>query len=132
MDNLMAAKKEKLDSIYEVGSVMAESIVEYFSQESAKEIISEFKRTGLNLKENIAIRKATPLAGKNVVFTGELKGYSRLQAQELVRRCGGNTSSSVSENTDFVVAGENPGSKYDKAKKIGVKIISEEEFSRIL
>jgi len=67
-----------------------------------------------------------------VVFTGELENFSRSKAGDLVRKAGGNPSSSVSKNTDFVVAGDNPGSKYEKAKKWGLRIIDEKEFSRML
>jgi DNA ligase (NAD+) len=131
MDNLVAAKKEDFDNIYEVGPVMAESIADYFSQPQSKKLIEELKKAGLNFKEKI-LEVKTPLTGKSVVFTGELKNYTRLQAEDLVRKTGGDVSSSVSRNTDFVVAGENPGSKYDKAKKLGVKIISEKEFKEML
>ena len=132
MDNLAAAKLEDLDKVYEVGQVMAESIVNYFSQSSTKRLIAELKKTGLNLKEEASELKPTGLTGKTVVFTGELKDYSRLQAEELVRKTGGNASSSVSKDTDFVVVGENPGSKYEQAKKLGIKIINEKEFSRLI
>ena len=71
------------------------------------------------------------LAGKTVVFTGELNNFSRNQAETLVRDLGGNASSNVSKETDFVVLGENPGSKYDKARKLGVRIIKEEEFKEM-
>jgi len=76
--------------------------------------------------------KKTLLADKFVVFTGELEAFSRPEAEKLVRQAGGNPSSGVSKNTGYVVAGRNPGTKYDKAKKLGVKIITEEEFSRLL
>lgn len=132
MDNLLSAEFEQLDSIYEVGSVMAHSIIDYFSQGSTKRLIAELKRQGLNFKEQAAESGRTPLSGKTIVFTGELKEYSRLQAEELARRLGANASSSVSKNTDFVVAGENPGSKYDKARKLGVKVIDEEEFREMI
>ncbi len=132
LDNLLAAKYEDLDKIYEVGPVIAESIVDYFSCVSTKKLIEDFKKAGLNLKEQVPAVKHTALSGKTVVFTGELKEFRRSQAEDLVRDSGGNASSSVSEDTDFVVAGENPGSKYDKAKKLGVKIINESEFSRLV
>jgi len=132
MDKLVAAKKEDIDVIYEVGPVMAQSIADYFSQPQTRKLIEELRKASLNLKEEILEVKPTPLTGKTVVFTGELKDYSRSQAKGLVRKYGGSLSSSVSKNTDFVVAGENPGSKCDKAKKLGVKIINEEEFSRLL
>jgi len=132
LDNLLAARLGGLDIIYEVGPVMAESIVNYFAQSSTKRLIAELKKTGLNLKEEASELRPTGLTGKTVVFTGELKDYSRLQAEDLVRKAGGSASSAVSKNTDFVVAGETPGSKYDQAKKFGVKIINEKEFSRLI
>jgi DNA ligase (NAD+) len=132
MDNLLAAKLEDFDKIYEVGPVMAESIVDYFSQSSTRKMIEGLRKTGLNFKEEIAEVKATPLSGKTIVFTGELKEFTRSKAEEEARRLGGNPSSSVSKNTDFVVAGENPGSKYERAKKLGVKIIDEKTFREML
>ncbi|MDD5237795.1 MAG: NAD-dependent DNA ligase LigA [Candidatus Omnitrophica bacterium] len=132
LDDLIRAKKEDLENIHEVGPVMAESIIDFFSQGPTKEVISELKKSGLNFKEVGFSTKKTSLSGKTIVFTGELKGYSRSDAEELVRKFAGNPSSSVSKNTDFVVAGENPGSKYEKAKKLGVKVIDEKEFSRLI
>jgi DNA ligase (NAD+) len=72
------------------------------------------------------------LTAKTIVFTGELKNYSRRQAEELARSMGADAASSVSKNTDFVVAGDSPGSKYDKARKLGVKVISEKEFLEMI
>lgn len=132
MANLLAAKKEKLEKIYEVGPVIAESIVDYFFQPSTKRLIEDFKEAGLNLQESLSEARAAVFSGKRIVFTGELKGYSRFEAEELVRRLGGNSSSKVSKGTDFVVRGENPGAKYDKAKKLGVRIIDETEFSCLI
>ncbi len=132
LDNLIKAKKEELDDIYEVGSVMAESIVDFFSQEGTKELLKKLKEAGLNMEERIAPARKSALTGKTLVFTGELKDYSRSEAERLVRQYGGNASSSVSKNTDLVVAGENPGSKYDTAKKLGVKIINEDEFTEMI
>ncbi len=132
MDNLAMAKSEDLDNIYEVGPVLAESIVDYFSLPQTRKLIQDLKKAGLQFKEEVPESKRTGLTGKTVVFTGELKGYSRSQAEELVRKAGGDSSSSVSKNTDFVIAGENPGSKYDKAKKLGVKIIDEKYFKEML
>jgi DNA ligase (NAD+) len=132
IDNLMKAKKEDFDAISEVGPVMSGAIAEYFSQSQTKKIIEELKNRGFNFKEEIIQAVSGPLSAKAVVFTGELKGYSRHEAEELVRRYGANPTSTVSKNTDFVVVGENPGSKYERAKKLKVKIISEEEFSRLI
>ncbi|MDD4980388.1 MAG: NAD-dependent DNA ligase LigA [Candidatus Omnitrophica bacterium] len=132
MYNLMRAKREDLDKIFEIGAVLAGSIVDYFSQDDTRRLIDALKETGLNFKEENIQTKATVFTGKTVVFTGELKGYARSDAEDLVRRSGGIPNSSVSKNTDLVVAGENPGSKYDKAKKLGVKIIHEKEFGGML
>jgi DNA ligase (NAD+) len=132
MDNLVAAKKEDFDAIYEVGPVIAESIVDYFSQSQTKKLIEELKKYGVNFKKEVSEVKPTLLTGKTVIFTGELQNFSRSEAERLVREYGGNPSSSVSMNTDLVVAGDNPGSKYDKANKLGIKIIDEKEFSRML
>lgn len=132
LDNLSQAKIDDLDKIYEVGPVLAESIADYFSQGSTKELIQGLKKAGVNFKEAVSEIKKSALTGKTVVFTGELKEYTRPRAEELVRKFGGNPSSGVSKETDFVVAGEGPGSKYDRAKKLGVKIISEKEFSRMI
>jgi DNA ligase (NAD+) len=132
LDNLLKAKLEDFDAIYEVGPVMAESIVQFFNQGSTRELMRKLKNAGLNLKEQVVSVKKSALTGKNVVFSGELKDYSRYQAEELVRRLGGNPSSSVNKNTDFVVVGENPGSKYDKAKKLGIKSINEKVFKEMI
>ncbi|MDD5595682.1 MAG: NAD-dependent DNA ligase LigA [Candidatus Omnitrophica bacterium] len=129
---LSTAELADFEKIYEIGPVMAESVVDYFSQAQTKKLIEEFKQAGLKLKEDSPVFQSTQLSGKNIVFTGELKAFSRLQAEELVRRAAGNASSSVSKATDFLVAGDNPGSKYDKAKKLGVKIISEKEFKEMI
>jgi DNA ligase (NAD+) len=132
MDNLVKATQKDFESIYEVGPVMTASILDYFSQSETKRLINELRDEGLNLKETVSASRNTPLSAKTVVFTGELKGFSRLKAQELAREAGANPLSSVSKKTDFVVAGANPGSKYEKAKKLGVKIIDEDQFKEML
>ncbi len=132
MDSLMKAEVSDLDAIYEVGSVMAESIVNFFRQESTRQLIKKLKDASLNFQEKLAAAKKTSLTGKTIVFTGELKGFSRLEAEALVRELGGNAASSVGKNTDLVVVGENPGSKYNKAKELGIKIIDEDEFREMI
>jgi DNA ligase (NAD+) len=133
MERVQTAKKDDLESIHEIGPVLADSIKHYFSLPQTRELIEELKKSGLNFREASEGRKEkTPLTGKKVVFTGELRGYSRSAAETAVRRLGGDPSSAVSKNTDLVVAGENPGSKYGRAKKLGVKIISEQEFNEMI
>ncbi len=132
MDNLIKSRKDDLNAIFEIGEVMSASIRDYFSQPQIRKMIEELRNSGLNFKEESRQIKNTPFTGKSVVFTGELKGLTRSQAEKIVREAGGSFSSSVSRNTDFVVAGDNPGHKYNQAKKLGVKIINELDLSRLL
>jgi DNA ligase (NAD+) len=132
LDSILEARREDFDAIYEVGSVMADSIVRFFKQDSTQRLLKKLKDASLNFEEKVVSVKKSSLTGKTVVFTGELKNFSRDEAEGLVRQLGGNASSSVSKNTDFVIIGENPGSKYEKAKKLGIKIINEKEFSAIV
>jgi DNA ligase (NAD+) len=129
MDALSRASEEELRLIHEVGPVLAQSIVSFFRLETTPAILRKLKRAGLTMKEEIAKPKGPPLlAGKTVVFTGELEKFSRSEAERRVRELGGSATGSVSAKTDFVVAGKEPGSKYAKAQKLGVKIITEKEF----
>lgn len=131
IDSLRKAKFEGLTSIPEIGPVMAESIVNFFHQNSVVQLIEKLKLAGLNMKEERK-KKMEVLSNKTFVFTGELKEFARTQAQRTVKELGGRTSASISKNTDYLVVGENPGSKYNKAKKLEVKIITEEEFKKLI
>lgn len=133
LENIVLAKKEDLGAIYEIGPVISESVVAFFKQESIKKLIKKLEAAGVNTKEGQqrAVKK-TPLTDKTVVFTGELESFSRAEAEDLLRKTSGKASSSVSKETDFVVAGRNPGSKYERAKKLGVKIIDEKEFTEMI
>lgn len=132
MEALAAAKRQDLESIYEIGPVIAESVINFFSLSQTKKMLAELKKIGVSVKEPASENRSTQLTGKTVVFTGELTESSRTQAQGLVRGAGGNPVSSVSTHTDLLVAGVNPGSKLDKAKKLGVKIINEKKFREML
>ena len=132
MDAFLKARKEDFDSIAEIGPVIAQSIKDYLSLGETRKLVEAFRRHGLNFQEETAEAKSTPFTGKNVVFTGELEKYSRFEAEELLRGQGGNPSSGVSKSTDLVVAGASPGSKLDKARKLGIKIINEKDFLRLL
>ncbi|MEK6715364.1 MAG: NAD-dependent DNA ligase LigA, partial [Candidatus Omnitrophota bacterium] len=131
MDKLANTSKEEIDSIYEFGSKIASSVEDFFSQPENKKLITRLKDAGLNMIEP-EVGEARRLSGKAFVFTGELSGFSRSQAEKIVRDLGGNSASAVTKNTDFVVVGVNPGSKFDKAKKLGVKIIDETEFKKMI
>ncbi|MFC1804980.1 helix-hairpin-helix domain-containing protein, partial [Candidatus Omnitrophota bacterium] len=128
LDKLVEAGRDELVAIDAVGEVMADSIVKFFRQKSTAKLLARLKEVGLNLKQGALELKKSALTGKTAVFTGELEELSRDQAEELVRSHGGNATSSVSKSTDFVVAGRSPGSKYDKARKLGIKIINEKQF----
>ena len=132
IDTFFKLEKESLEAINEIGPIMAESIVRFFSAPKTRRMIERFKKAGLRFDAGATRRAAltanSKISGKAFVFTGELDSMSRQQAQELVRSLGGKWSSSVGKNTDFLVIGQNPGSKQAKARKLGVRIISEKEF----
>lgn len=132
LDKIVLLKKEDLDAVYEVGPAISGSLAAFFAQEPVKKLIKKLKEAGVNIKEEEEGLMMTPLAGKTVVFTGGLESLSRRQAEDLARKAGGSSASAVSKNTDFLVAGKNPGSKYGQALKSGVKIITEKEFSRLI
>ena len=124
----MAASVDELGGIRDVGAVIAESIVAFFSSEHNKNVIAKLKDAGVSMQATGAAVEEGPLAGKTFVFTGALSSMGRTEAEALVRELGGRASSSVSAATDFVVAGEKAGSKRAKAEKLGVKVIDEADF----
>ncbi len=130
INEIMNAKKEEIEKIEGIGGIVAESIVLFFKDEKNREIIEKLGKNGLNMESKI--EKLNVLSGKRFVFTGTLKKYSRAEAESIVEKLGGNFTSSVSRNVDYVVAGKEHGSKYEKAKKLGVTIISEEEFNKLV
>jgi len=133
IDAIMQAGVDDLNAIYEIGEVMAHSIVDFFSQQKVKHLIAALKRAGVTMAQPKSQGAAAKtLEGKTFVFTGELSSLSRQEAEGMVRGLGGNASSSVSKNTDFVVAGDAAGSKLRKAESLGVKIINEEEFRKMI
>jgi DNA ligase (NAD+) len=132
LDKLASASKDELLKVPEVGPKVAESIVEFFSEPANRELVKKLRRAGLNLTEERKTPRDTRLAGKTFVFTGTLAHRSREEAAELVISHGARVSSSVSKKTDYVVVGAEPGSKYDKAKALGVKILDESAFEKLL
>ncbi len=132
IERLMATHKQDFDALYEIGPAISESIFSFFQQASARKLIKKLEAAGVNTKEEEVEARKTLLTDKTVVFTGQLETLSRPEAERLVRQAGGSPSSSVSKNTDFVAAGKDPGSKCDKAKKLGVKIINEKELMEML
>jgi len=131
IDKLADASESELSKIHEIGPKVAESVVNFFKQKENRHLIEKLKKAGVTVKGERE-KGPKPFVGKNFVFTGGLSKYTRPEAEELVRKLGGRSSSSVSKETDYVVAGTEPGSKYDKAKKLGVKIISEDEWLKMV
>ena len=132
MQKLIHAKFEELDRIPEIGQVMAGAILSYFNLSQTRKLIQELKDAGVNMRQQPVKFKINKLTGKTVVFTGELAGFSRAEAEELVRRSKGLPASSVSSKTDVLVAGASAGTKFNKARELGVKIISEDEFKEMV
>jgi DNA ligase (NAD+) len=135
LDNLAAATAEQLNEVHEIGPAIADSVHDFFHNEVGKKAIAHLKAVGLDPQQEVVKSNEAaelPLAGKTIVVTGTLKHYSREEIQETIQRNGGRASGSVSKKTDFVVAGEEAGSKLEKAKKLGVRIVTEEEFQRMI
>jgi len=132
LEKLKNATLEELEKIEGIGPLVASSIYNFFKEKSNLETTEKLIKGGVKIKEPEKEETAKPLAGETFVFTGALSSMTREEAQELVRKLGGNPSNSVSKKTDYVVVGENPGSKYTKALQLGVKIISEQEFLSLI
>ena len=132
IDQIINAKIEDLSKIDGIGEIVGQSIINYFKNKKNLELIKKLKKYGIRFKSKKQISKKVFLKGKTFVFTGELDSMTRQEAQSKIRKLGGHPSSSVSKKTDFVVAGRDPGSKYKKAKKLGVKTISEQEFLNMI
>jgi len=133
LEDLMKASYNQLVSIPEIGDKVAYSIIHFFKDEHNRKIIEKLRAAGVNFRRKKEVKEGEkPLAGKTFVFTGELDRFTRSEASSIVESLGGKVSSSVSRKTDFVVVGKNPGSKYQKAQQLGVKILNEEEFLQLL
>lgn len=132
MDKLIAATYEELRMIEDVGEITADTIYEFFRQEQTIDLINKLKQANVNMKAESQENENGKFAGKTFVLTGSLEHYSREEASEIIEKMGGKTSSSVSKKTDYVLAGEDAGSKLKKAQELGITIISEEEFITML
>ncbi|MCD6594282.1 NAD-dependent DNA ligase LigA, partial [bacterium] len=132
-EKLQDATVDELTQINEIGPTIAQSIVDFFADEHNRKFLGKLFDAKIELIEpNVELENIEkPFGGSTFVFTGELKSMTRTQAQDLVKKLGGKSTSSVSKKTDYVVAGENSGSKYDKAIQLGVKIIDEEKFIQL-
>jgi DNA ligase (NAD+) len=131
MNNLSKASQEELLTVAEIGPAMAQSLVTFFRQEQSREFISKLIEAGVNMEEESKLQSET-LVGKVIVVTGTLETMGRKEIEELIEAHGGKTSGSVSKKTSFVVAGENAGSKLEKAKTLGIPVISEQELLELI
>lgn len=133
MEALSMATAEELSTINDIGPIVANSIREFFDQEQTKDLLEKLKQAGVNMEsleqeENIDNR----FEGKTFVLTGSLEKYSRNEAADIIEKFGGKTSGSVSKKTDYVLAGEEAGSKLAKAEKLGITIINENQFEELI
>jgi len=132
LEELEEAKAEDLEKVTEVGPKVSESIVEFFSEAANRKLIKKLHAAGVRPTAEKREIKSQKFAGKSFVFTGALERRSREEAGELVLQHGGKISGSVSKKTEYVVVGADPGSKYDKAKELGVTVLTETEFEKLI
>lgn len=132
MDALMEADEEEITEVEAIGPKIAESVVTFFSKKHNKEIISSLRKHDLNFEMEEQEQASQKLKGKKFVLTGSLPSLTRKEATELIEKHGGTTASSVSGNTDYVLAGESPGKKYDKARELDIPIIDQDTFLELI
>ena len=132
MENLQNANFEQLSQINDIGEVMANSIIEVFMQEQTKHLIEKLKNAGVNMNCLEEESDDKRFEGKTFVLTGSLELFTRKEAEDIIEKLGGKTSSSVSKKTDYVLAGEDAGSKLTKAQSLGINIISETDFKEMI
>jgi len=128
----VSARPDHGSEVEEIGPVIARSVHQFFASKAGRQIVKELRHIGVNFGTEAEKTTAEPqsdvLAGKSFVVTGTLTRFTREEIQELIHAHGGKPAGSVSRKTDYVVAGENAGSKLDKARQLGVPIINEQEF----
>ncbi len=133
INDLFSASVEELEFIPEIGPRTAQAIISFFKEEKNEKLLGELKELGVQMgKREIKKIREKPFKGKKFVFTGSLKRYARSETQAMVEELGARAVNSVSKNIDYVVVGKEPGSKYEKAKRLGVKILNEEEFQELI
>ena len=132
MDAIMNAGTEEMTAIDSIGPKIAESVSSFFSSEKNRKLIERLRESGLTFSYEKEEALSSVLEGKKIVITGTLPAYSRKEAKTLIEKHGGKTTSSVSKNTDYLLAGDSPGSKYDKAVKLEIPILSENDFNELI
>jgi len=125
----MNAEEQELSAIEGIGPTIAASVAAFFRDEQNRTMIDKLRSAGLCFTAEKQVSDGQgPLSGFSVVFTGELESMTRSEAEEIVRRLGGSTTSRVSGKTNLLVVGANPGSKFDEARKRGIQVVDEEKF----
>ena len=132
IDALKAAESDALIAIDGIGETLAQNIADYFQDERALYIIARMTDAGVSPVFERQESKDSAFSGKKIVLTGTLEKFTRKEASDIIEALGGEVVSSVSRNTDYVLAGESPGSKLDKARMLGVAVIDETEFEKII
>ncbi len=133
LDSLMHARYEEIEEIKEIGPKIAESIISFFKQEQNLKVIEKLRKAGVNFSPELKkVLKKEAFAGKTFVLTGKLNDFSREEAKEIIENFGGRVTSNVSRGTDAVLLGESPGSKLDDARRYNIRLISEEEFKKMI
>ena len=133
LDSLMHARYEEIEEIKEIGPKIAESIISFFKQEQNLKVIEKLRKAGVNFSSELKkVLKKETFAGKTFVLTGKLNDFSREEAKEIIENFGGRVTSNVSRGTDAVLLGESPGSKLDDARRYNIRLISEEEFKKMI
>jgi DNA ligase (NAD+) len=132
LDEILKQSAEQLAAVNEIGPVIAQSVYDYFHSLIGTTIVAELRELGLNFGSPVTRKPAGKLAGKTIVVTGTLQKFSRDEIKELIHAHGGKPAGSVSKQTDYVVAGEKAGSKLDKAKELGIPVLTEDEFVKLI
>jgi len=132
LEKLIEAEIEELEEIFEIGPEIAESVYSFFREETNLEEIEHMKSLGVNAISTVTSKKQATLEGKIFLFTGSLTGFSRDEAKRIVEELGGRAVSSISKKINYVVVGDNPGSKLEKAKKLNLECIDEKKFKQLL
>jgi DNA ligase (NAD+) len=134
LEEIMSADRERFQQIREIGPEISESLVAYWSEPRNREVIAQIQESGVQIAPGMATgdRRKSSLAGKTFVFTGGLDYFTRDRAQQAVEAAGARVSSIVSKKTSYLVVGRDPGSKLDRARTLGVTILTEEEFAALI
>jgi len=132
LERLSEAELDALEEVAEVGPEIARSVHSFFQEEQNRAVLARLRDAGVKVRKASGGRGHQPLEGKTVVFTGRLASYTRSEAERLVEDLGGRATSSVSGETDYVVAGEGPGQKLGEAKEAGVEVLDEQRFDKLV